>query len=43
MPKVLKGHKMYLMEGNLTQSWPWKQNSTTVVVVVMILKVEEAC
>ena len=31
--------KNFLVEVNPPQNWPWKQNGTTVVVAVMILKV----
>ena len=39
---MLKGRGKFLVEGNPLQSWPWKQNDTTVVAVavVMILEVE---
>ena len=31
--------KKILVEVNLHQSWPWKQNSNTVVAAVMVLEV----
>ena len=37
----VNGCQKILVEGNLPQSWPWKQNDTIVVVAVIIL--EEAC
>ena len=36
---MLKGRQKFLVEGNLPQSWPWKQNSTTIMAAVIILKV----
>ena len=36
---MLKGCKTFLVEGNPPQRWPWKQNVTTVVAAVMIIKV----
>ena len=36
----MKQHsKIFLVKVNPRQSWPWKQNGTTVVAAVMILKV----
>ena len=35
---MLKGRKKFL-EGNPPESWPWKQNGTTVMAAVMILEV----
>ena len=37
---IRKHSKKILVEVNPFQSWPWKQNGTTVVAAVMILEVE---
>ena len=37
---LLKGHKKFLLEGNPPQTWPWKQNGTTVAAAVMIVEVK---
>ena len=34
---MLKGRGKVLLEGNPPQSWPWKQNGTTVVAVAIFL------
>ena len=36
---MLKGHKKFLLEGNSSQSLPWKQNGNTVVAAAMIPEV----
>ena len=34
---MLKGCGIFLVEGNPPQSWPWKQNGTTVVAVAVVI------
>ena len=37
---MLKGRGKFLVEGNPLQSWPWKQNDTTVVAVAVVMILE---
>ena len=37
---MLKGRGKFLVEGNPPQSWPWKQNGTTIVAVAVVMILE---